>query len=159
MKLEIELDLNKIDYDSINAQIQEKIKELDITETYKIANKIENKVDSMIRDEVYISFHPYIDRTWQYPADTGKKLVETIIREIVTEKMNLIVNEIIEGITEEVIKETILKLMPEMFVTTMISYLAGAIENSSYEMMDKMRNQAIVEAHNVFSTRIASIHF
>lgn len=35
MKLEIELDLNKIDYDSINNQILEKLSGMDIAEIYQ----------------------------------------------------------------------------------------------------------------------------
>ena len=35
MKLEIELDLNKIDYDAINKQIAEKVAELNIKEEYQ----------------------------------------------------------------------------------------------------------------------------
>ena len=34
MKLEIELDLNKIDYDAINRQIQAKIANMKLEETY-----------------------------------------------------------------------------------------------------------------------------
>lgn len=154
MKLEIELDMNKIDYDAINAQILEKVKELDITKTYDVANKIEHKVGAMIRDEVYLTYDPYITNTWKYPSEVGKKLVETTTKELINEKVNIIVNEIMEGITEEAIKKMIVKLMPEMFVNVMISYLIGAIETSSYKMMDEMRDQAIVEAHNVFNSRI-----
>ena len=38
MKLEIELDLNQIDYAAINKQIQDKIAEMNIREEYKIDN-------------------------------------------------------------------------------------------------------------------------
>ena len=159
MKLEIELDMGKIDYDAINAQILEKVKELDITKTYDVANKIECKVNAMIRDEVYLTYDPYITNTWKYPSEVGRKLVETVTKELINEKVNIIVNEIIEGITEEAIKEMIVKLMPEMFVNAMISYLTGAIETSSYNMMNKMRDQAIIEAHNVFNSRISSLRY
>ena len=159
MKLEIELDMGKIDYDAINAQILEKVKELDITKTYDVANKIEGKVNALIRDEVYLTYDPYITNTWKYPSEVGRALVETVTKELINEKVNIIVNEIIEGITEEAIKEMIVKLMPEMFVNTMISYLTGAIETSSYKMMNEMRDRAIIEAHNVFNSRISSLRY
>ena len=48
MKLEIELDLNKIDYDAINKQIAEKVAELNIKETYDIESKINTKINNKI---------------------------------------------------------------------------------------------------------------
>ena len=57
MKLEIDLDLNKIDYDSINEQIKQKIKDLDITNVYTIDDRIRNELDTqisqVIRDNMY----------------------------------------------------------------------------------------------------------
>ena len=48
MKLKIELDLNKIDYDAINKQIAEKVAELNIKETYEIESKIDKKINDKI---------------------------------------------------------------------------------------------------------------
>ena len=52
MKLEIELDLNKIDYDAINKQIQNKIKEMDLNTVYSINSKINNTVRVEVESEI-----------------------------------------------------------------------------------------------------------
>ena len=57
MKLEIELDLNKIDYDAINKQIAEKVAELNIKEEYDIESKISNKITSIVNKEVDDSYN------------------------------------------------------------------------------------------------------
>lgn len=54
MKLEIELDLNKIDYDAINNQILEKLSGMDIAEIYQInqvvGSAIRGRVDDIINE-------------------------------------------------------------------------------------------------------------
>ena len=60
MKLEIELDLNKIDYDAINKQIAEKVAELNIKEEYDIESKINNKITSIVNKDVDDSYNSYI---------------------------------------------------------------------------------------------------
>ena len=60
MKLEIDFDLNKIDYDSINEQIKQKIKDLDISNVYTIDDRIKNELDTQIsqaiRDNMYRNY-------------------------------------------------------------------------------------------------------
>ena len=63
MKLEIELDLNKIDYDAINKQIQDKIADLNIQETYDIKSKVDNKIEELIDRDV-IGTNGYIERNY-----------------------------------------------------------------------------------------------
>ena len=41
MQLTIDLDLNKIDYDSINKQIMDKISAMNVADMYQISNRIE----------------------------------------------------------------------------------------------------------------------
>lgn len=62
MKLEIELDLNKIDYDAINKQIAEKIAALDIKEIYDVESKINSKITNLIKQEVDESYNSYLER-------------------------------------------------------------------------------------------------
>lgn len=56
MKLEIDLDLNQIDYEAINKQIQEKIDAMDIKDMYQLNSKIEY----MIKDKVEGAVNNYL---------------------------------------------------------------------------------------------------
>ena len=56
MKLEIELDLNKIDYDAINQQIREKIANMDLANHYQL----DSKINRMVHDEVNAKVTTYL---------------------------------------------------------------------------------------------------
>ena len=64
MKLEIELDLNKIDYDAINKQIQEKIEAIDIQKEYDIDSRIRERISNIVYNKVDIGYNDYIDNFW-----------------------------------------------------------------------------------------------
>lgn len=81
MKLEIELDLDKIDYDAINKQIAEKVAALNLKEEYDIESKINNKITSMVNKEVEQSYNSYICDYWKHPTSEGKALIKSMSKQ------------------------------------------------------------------------------
>jgi uncharacterized protein GlcG (DUF336 family) len=75
MKLEIELDLNKIDYDAINQQIQQKITDLDLTQEYKIDSRIKQEIDTQA---VYEEVLKRVGFGKQITLEKARKLAEKV---------------------------------------------------------------------------------
>ena len=112
MKLEIELDLNKIDYDAINQQIAEKVAELNIKEEYEIESRIYKKITSMVNDDVDYSYNSYIEKYWSSPTSNGKKLIESMSKAEIENRTKKIIEEIFDSeYNEETLKEDMLKII------------------------------------------------
>ena len=124
MKLEIELDLNKIDYDSINKQIQEKIEELNISEIYNINNKIESILNKKINEAYseYIDAYSYDSTTY-----TGTRIINDIYKEKFTEVATKIIEDIFK---EDEVQKIILELFPRLFAQAMYDLIKDNISKS-----------------------------
>ena len=99
MKLEIELDLNKIDYSAINEQIQEKIKDIDLEKVYqinyKISRNISENVENIVKDHL-------CKRGWGNELNNStSQLVREEIRYKIQEMVTPIVNNIFDKISFE----------------------------------------------------------
>lgn len=142
MKLEIELDLNKIDYESINKQLAEKIAELNIKEEYDIGLKIENKIDSLISNEIRETYNRYLDKYYHkdekaYPTSIGYEVINNLSKEKIEAFTKEYLNEFLEKIKEdEIIKETIFTLLPSIFSTILFNNIQNYLhdtERTSYQ--------------------------
>lgn len=144
MKLEIELDLNKIDYDAINKQIQDKIADLNIQETYDIKSKIDNRIEKLI-DEDIVGTNSYIERNyWTSDSLTekGKRFVEDMIKD----KLTQIVNKTFTNEVEEAIKETIVEMIPDVLTSALFQRMSSAFysfENTYDNKVRSMINNSI----------------
>lgn len=154
MKLEIELDLNKIDYDSINAQIQEKIKELDIKELYEIESRVSYKVDKKINQDISTVYDEYIISYWRTPTDKGKRLIDSLVTDLIREKVSELVDGVFNAIGEDTIKEHIVEMIPRQLTDIMAAKLVSAIEMSGYEMMEQTRNMCITDTQTLINTKL-----
>ena len=77
MKLEIDLDLNQIDYEAINKQIQAKIDNMDIKDMYSL----DSKVEYMIKDKVERAVNGYLTGgVWQGLNNSSKREINDEIR-------------------------------------------------------------------------------
>lgn len=137
MKLEIELDFNKIDYDSINKQIQEKVEALNISEMADIENRINTILDIKIRN----AYNKYFDNNTYY-ADTynGKKIINDLQKEKFTEVSRKIIDDIYK---ENKIEEIVAELFPRLFVQAMYDSLYDTMCNSIRSNNENTINNAI----------------
>ena len=137
MKLEIELDFNKNDYDSINKQIQEKDEALNISEMADIENRINTILDIKIRN----AYNKYFDNNTYY-ADTynGKKIINDLQKEKFTEVSRKIIDDIYK---ENKIEEIVAELFPRLFVQAMYDSLYDTMCNSIRSNNENTINNAI----------------
>ena len=143
MKLEIDLDLNKIDYDSINEQIKQKIKDLDITNVYTIDDRIRNELDTQIsqaiRDNMYRNYwsNELDNKTTNHIQDELKALIkETIIPSV---------NNVFNKISKEEIEKMILDILPKALVALIIDNLKGLFYSFQNDQMSLM--ESVIESH------------
>lgn len=143
MKLEIDLDLNRIDYDSINEQIKQKIKDLDITNVYTIDDRIRNELDTqisqVIRDNMYRNY-------WSNELDS--KTTENIqneLRILIKEAITPSVNNVFNKISEKEIEKMILDILPKALVALIIDNLKGSFYSFQNDQISLM--ESVIESH------------
>lgn len=113
MELKIDIDMNKIDYNAINKQIQEKVKELDISARYEIDNKIESRVSKYVDEDI----SSYIHQNWYYSdklSDNAKSSITKLATDKINDKVTGVVAEIFEKMTDEELDEIIVDLVPKI---------------------------------------------
>ena len=143
MKLEIDLDLNKIDYDSINEQIKQKIKDLDITNVYTIDDRIRNELDAqisqIIRQNMYRNY-------WSDTLDSKtERHIQDELKILIKETMTPSVNNVFDKISEEEIEKMILDILPKALVMLVIDNLKGSFYSLQNDQMGLM--ESVIENH------------
>lgn len=122
MKLEIELDLNKIDYDAINRQIQEKVAALDINDC-EITSKINAQIEDKVKDQIDYAYNGYLDRYWGAGAnDKGRNLIEATSKAEIINRTKQIIDEAFEKLyDEDTLREIMFKIIPDVFTAIVFS--------------------------------------
>lgn len=146
MKLEIELDLNKIDYDLINKQIIEKVAVLDIKEMYDIESKIGNKISNLVQEEVDYSYNQYLEKYWSGTTAEGRQLIQKMTKAEIESRTQKMIDDIFANdYNEDALREIVLKIIPDVFSAIMFNRLESALfkhEDSYYGMVHSMiRNE------------------
>lgn len=145
MKLEIELDLNKIDYDAINQQIQEKIESMDLAKEYHISNRIESK----IREEVENKVRSNMNGWYGGINDNTKRTINDEISKNIRETVSPIVNSELSKISQEEFNSIIRELLPVIFMNVLMSDMGSMFSDYYCRMNADIMNQC--------ENRIASI--
>ena len=143
MKLEIELDLNKIDYDSINKQIAEKVAALDIKEIYDVESRINNKITDLVEDNVNMSYNKYIKKNFwdDGTTDDGKKLIEGMIKTEIENHTNQVIEKIFaDDYNEDAMREVMLKMIPDIFSYALFARVDKALFAKEYDYRDQVYN-------------------
>ncbi len=154
MKLEIELDLNKIDYDAINKQISEKIAALDIKEMYDVESKINNKITNLIKQEVDESYNSYLERYWSGATSEGRNLIQSMTKTEIENRTKNIIEEIFTNeYNEDAMRETMLKMIPSVFTSILFSRIESTLFTKEYsyynQIHDMVKNEIDSAIHKV----------
>lgn len=131
MKLEIELDLNKIDYDAINKQIQEKIEAMDLEKTYQINYKISNKINEEV--EKIVGTQLRRSRWSGELNDDSKQWIHNEIRGKIQELVNPCVTNIFDKLSQDELDEIITELIPKVLVDLLSERTKSALMSYYYE--------------------------
>lgn len=149
MKLEIELDLNKIDYDAINKQIAEKVAALDIKEMYGIESKIDNKISNLVKEEVDCSYNQYIDRYWRNATSKGRELIESMSKAEIENRTKQVIEEIFANdYNEDTMREVMLKIIPDVFSSILFKRMESALFTKEYNYYDQIQNMVRSQIDN-----------
>lgn len=126
MKLEIELDLNKIDYEAINKQIQEKIADMDLEKAYQISCKINNKITEKVEEKVnqHLGY-----AHWSGLNENSRRGINDEISKNVRELIKPHVENIFSQIPQEELDKIIGDLIPELLLDTISSNINTIIAN------------------------------
>lgn len=149
MEIKIDLDMNKIDYDAINKQIQEKIAALDIKDMYNVETRIENKISNLIDNEVDITYNKYIKKSFwdDGTTDNGRKLIEDIIKT----EIEKCANKVIEEIGEEKLRELMFEFLPDIFSTLLFEKMRSALFYSEHNYRNETYNMVRSQIDSAFS--------
>lgn len=141
MKLEIELDLNKIDYDAINKQIVEKVAALDVKDMYDIESKIDNKISNLVKEEVDCSYNAYIDRYWRDATSKGRDLIESMSKAEIENHTKQVIEEIFANdYNEDAMREIMLKMIPDIFASILFQRMESALFTKEWDYYDRIQN-------------------
>lgn len=160
MKLEIELDLNKIDYDSINKQIAEKIAALNIEEMYDVESKVVSRITRTINDLVDNSYNNYIDRYWSAPTTDGKKLIETMSKSEIERRTGKVIEEVFTNeFNDDALRELVIKLLPSIFCNLLFTRLESSIFTNEYDYRERLMNQVTSEINYVVNSKLDHMRY
>lgn len=143
MKLEIELDLNKIDYDAINKQITEKISQLNIKEEYNIESRISNKIDTILDEEINDSYNSYLDKSYWGNGTTakGRELIENLTKEKIENHTKKVIEDIFTSeYSEDTMREVMLKIIPDIFASVLFKRMESALFTKEDDYYSRIHN-------------------
>lgn len=144
MKVEIDIDMSRIDYDSINAQIKEKLDSLTPTDIFKKYYKTDSDISRYIEKHLDEGSENYmVNQGWWSNSD-AKQNIQNIAKEIITDKMQKICDDIFATMTEEELQKLVYDIFPNIFVQAMYDKITHALYSSEdrkrFEMQDICRN-------------------
>lgn len=151
MKLEIELDLNKIDYDAINKQVVEKVAALDIKEMYDIESKISNKITNIVNEEVEYAYNSYLDKAYWGDGTSakGRELVEKLTKEKIENHTKEVMEEIFANeYNEDTMREVMFKIIPNVFASILFRRMESALFSKEADYYNDMYNMVRNEINN-----------
>ena len=143
MKLEIELDLDKIDYDAINKQIIEKVAAVDIKDVYDIESKINSKIHNLVYAAVEDAYSEYLSRYWGGNRATkeGKQFINDVITNEIKSRTEKVVEDVFANeYSEEVIREVTLKMIPNVFAYVLFERFKDSLHMSDINYQEMVHH-------------------
>ena len=105
MKVEIDIDMSKIDYDSINTQIKEKLDSLTPSDIFKRYYKTDDDISRYIEKRLDEGSESYMVNQGWWSNDNAKQNIRNIAERIVDENVPLLeVNGESNGIFAKLMK-------------------------------------------------------
>lgn len=146
MKLEIELDLNQIDYDAINKQIQDKIAAMDLHKEYQISSKIDSKIREETDREVNYYFR---NGAWGGLNSNSKREIKDEISKNIRELIKPHIENIFNQIPQEELDSVISELIPRVLVDIFTSEIKGMIANYYYSSKNSIMQFCEDRIHSI----------
>ena len=128
MEIKIDIDMNKIDYESINKQIKEKLSQASVDDVFKryyiMEDDITQHIERILRNgsEQYI-----VNRGW-CDSNEVKKYISNEAHQIITKMIEPVCEEMINQMPKEDMQNLIVEIFPSIFC----DILYKKIENTIY---------------------------
>lgn len=144
MKVEIDIDMSRIDYDSINAQIKEKLENLTPSDIFSRYYKTDDDISRYIERHLDEGSENYmVNQGWWSNSD-AKQNIQNIAKGIITDKMQKICDDIFATMTDEELQRLVYDIFPNIFVQAMYDKVTYALYSSEdrkeYNMQNICRN-------------------
>lgn len=144
MKVEIDIDMSRIDYDSINAQIKEKLDSLTPSDIFKRYYKTDDDISRYIEKHLDEGSQSYMVNQGWWSNDNAKQNIRNIAERIITDKMKKICDDIFATMTDEELQKLVYDIFPNIFVQAMYDSITYGLYNSEerkrFNMQDTCRN-------------------
>ena len=144
MKVEIDIDMSKIDYDSINAQIKEKLDSLTPTDIFKRYYKTDDDISRYIEKHLDEGSESYMVNQGWWSNSNAKQKIQNIAKESITDKMKKICDDIFATMTDEELQKLVQDIFPNIFVQAMYDKVTHDLYSSEdskrFDMQDICRS-------------------
>lgn len=141
MKVEIDIDMSRIDYDSINAQIKEKLEGLTPTDIfsryYKTDADISEYIEKYLKDG---SFNYIVNRGWWSNNSEAERNISNIAEEIITTKVKEVCDDIFATMTDEELQRLVYDIFPNVFVQAIYDKISHNLYSSEAQKQNDMQN-------------------
>lgn len=129
MKVEINIDLDRIDYDSINEQIVERVKNMTpaeiFSEHYCTDNDVKEYIDYLLRKYS----EDYIVNWYGSTNRTAEEKIGNIAKDLITEKVKKACDDFLSTISDEEMQKLVNDTFPNLFVQAMYDRIASMLSN------------------------------
>lgn len=141
MKVEIDIDMSRIDYDSINEQIKEKLENLTPSDIFSRYYKTDDDISRYIERHLDEGSENYmVNQGWWCNDSTAKKNIQDIAKRIITDKIQKICDDIFATMTDEELQRLVYDILPNIFVQAMYDKVTHTLYSSDSEKEYNMQN-------------------
>ena len=140
MKVEIDIDMSRIDYDSINEQIKEKLENLTPTDIFSRYYRTDEDISRYIERHLDEGSENYMVNQGWWSNSTAKQNIQDIAKRIITDKMQKICDDIFATMTDEELQRLVYDIFPNIFVQAMYDKVAYALYSSEGKKEYDMQN-------------------
>lgn len=140
MKVEIDIDMSRIDYDSINEQIKEKLENLTPSDIFSRYYKTDDDISRYIERRLDEGSENYMVNQGWWSNGTAKQNIQDIAKRIITDKMQKICDDIFATMTDEELQRLVYDIFPNIFVQAMYDKVTHVLYSSEGEKEYNMQN-------------------
>ena len=140
MKVEIDIDMSRINYDSINEQIKEKLENLTPTDIFSRYYKTDDDISRYIERHLDECSGDYMVNQGWWSNSAAKQNIQDIAKRIITDKMQKICDDIFLTMTDEELQRLVYDIFPNVFVQAMYDKVAHVLYSSESQTSYDMQN-------------------
>lgn len=144
MEIKIDIDMDKIDYESINNQIKEKLSRASVDDIFKryyvTETDIIQQIENILREG---SEHYIVNQGW-CESDETKKYISDEAHQIITKMIEPVCEEMINQMSKEDMQNLIVEIFPSIFCDILYKKIESVIYRA--DGREKMNMQSVMRS-------------